>query len=169
MNVNEVISNRAIELAGGDKRSKKPVHANDHVNMSHSSSDTFPTAMFTAAATAVNEQLIPAVRQIHDAIAAKAKQFESVVKISRTHLQDAPSLTLRREMGGWANLLERDIAGIEAAVDGLYDLAIGGTAVGTGPNTHPEFAQRASAKIAELTRTAVPFASQQVCSSLGAR
>src|SRR6201999_1122764 len=124
---------------------------------SQSSNDTFPTAMYIAAATAVNEQLIPAVRQLHDAIAAKAKQFESVVKIGRTHLQDATPLTLGQEMGGWASLLERDIVRIEAAVDGLYDLAIGGTAVGTGLNTHPEFAQRASAKIAELT--GLPFRS----------
>jgi fumarate hydratase, class II len=157
MNVNEVIANRAIELAGGEKGSKKPIHPNDHVNMSQSSNDTFPTAMYIAAATAVNEQLIPAVRQLHDALAAKAMQFESVVKIGRTHLQDATPLTLGQEMGGWASLLERDIARIQAAVDGLYDLAIGGTAVGTGLNTHPEFAQRASAKIAELT--GLPFLS----------
>jgi fumarate hydratase class II len=157
MNVNEVISNRAIELAGGDKGSKKPVHPNDHVNMSQSSNDTFPTAMYVAAATAVNEQLIPAVRQLHDAIAAKAKQFESVVKVGRTHLQDATPLTLGQEMGGWASLLERDIVRIETAVDGLYDLAIGGTAVGTGLNAHPEFARRVSAKIAELT--GLPFRS----------
>ena len=157
MNVNEVISNRAIELAGGVMGSKKPIHPNDHVNMSQSSNDTFPTAMYIAAATAVNEQLIPAVRQLHDAIAAKAKQFESVVKIGRTHLQDATPLTLGQEMGGWASLLERDIARIEAAVDGLYDLAIGGTAVGTGLNAHPEFAERAAAKIAELT--GLPFRS----------
>jgi fumarate hydratase, class II len=157
MNVNEVIANRAIELAGGDKGSKKPIHPNDHVNMSQSSNDTFPTAMYVAAATAVNQQLIPAVQLLHDAIAAKAKQFESVVKIGRTHLQDATPLTFGQEMGGWASLLERDIARIEAAGDGLYDLAIGGTAVGTGLNTHPEFAQRASEKIAELT--GLPFRS----------
>jgi fumarate hydratase class II len=137
--------------------SKTPVHPNDHVNMSQSSNDTFPTAMYIAAATAVNEQLIPAVRQLHDAIAAKAKQFETVVKIGRTHLQDATPLTLGQEMGGWASLLERDIARIETAVDGLYDLAIGGTAVGTGLNAHPEFAQRASARIAALT--GLPFRS----------
>jgi fumarate hydratase class II len=157
MNVNEVISNRAIELAGGEMGSKKPIHPNDHVNMSQSSNDTFPTAMYVAAATAVKEQLIPAVQLLHNAIAAKAKEFKQVVKIGRTHLQDATPLTLGQEMGGWASLLERDIARIEAAVDGLYDLAIGGTAVGTGLNTHPEFAQRASAKIAELT--GLPFRS----------
>ncbi len=157
MNVNEVISNRAIELAGGEMGSKKPIHPNDHVNMSQSSNDTFPTAMYIAAATGVREQLIPAVRKLHDAIAAKAKQFEDVVKIGRTHLQDATPLTLGQEMGGWAALLERDIERLDTALDGLYDLAIGGTAVGTGLNTHPEFAQRAAAKIAELT--GLPFRS----------
>jgi fumarate hydratase, class II len=157
MNVNEVISNRAIEIAGGEMGSKKPVHPNDHVNMSQSSNDTFPTAMYIAAATSVNEQLIPAVRALHDAIAAKAEEFKSIVKIGRTHLQDATPLTFGQEMGGWASLLERDMTRIEAALEGLYDLAIGGTAVGTGLNTHPEFAQRASAKIAELTR--LPFRS----------
>jgi fumarate hydratase, class II len=157
MNVNEVISNRAIELAGGKMGSKNPIHPNDHVNMSQSSNDTFPTAMYIAAATAVNEQLIPAVRQLRDAIAAKAQQFASVVKIGRTHLQDATPLTLGQEMGGWASLLERDIARIEASLGGLYDLGIGGTAVGTGLNTHPEFAERAAAKIAELT--GLPFRS----------
>ena len=157
MNVNEVISNRAIEIAGGEMGSKKPIHPNDHVNMSQSSNDTFPTAMYIAAATAVNEQLIPAVQKLHDAIAAKAEEFKSIVKIGRTHLQDATPLTFGQEMGGWASLLERDIARMEAALEGLYDLAIGGTAVGTGLNTHPEFAQRASAKIAELT--GLPFRS----------
>jgi fumarate hydratase, class II len=157
MNVNEVISNRAIELAGGEMGSKKPIHPNDDVNMSQSSNDTFPTAMYIAAATAVKGQLIPAVQHLHDAIAAKAKEFESVVKIGRTHLQDATPLTLGQEMGGWASLLTRDIARMELALDGLYELAIGGTAVGTGLNTHPEFAERASAKIAELT--GLPFRS----------
>jgi fumarate hydratase class II len=157
MNVNEVISNRAIEIAGGEMGSKKPIHPNDDVNMSQSSNDTFPTAMYIAAATAVKEWLIPAVQRLHDAIAAKAKQFEDVVKIGRTHLQDATPLTLGQEMGGWANLLERDIARMDSTLDGLYELAIGGTAVGTGLNTHPEFALRASAKIAELT--GLPFRS----------
>src|SRR5690349_5844191 len=121
MNVNEVISNRAIELAGGEMGSKKPIHPNDHVNMSQSSNDTFPTAMYIAAATGVRKQLIPAVRKLHDAIAAKAKQFEDVVKIGRTHLQDATPLTLGQEMGGWAALLTRDIERLETALDGLYD------------------------------------------------
>jgi fumarate hydratase, class II len=157
MNVNEVISNRAIELAGGEKGSKKPIHPNDHVNMSQSSNDTFPTAMYIAAATSAQEQLIPAVQKLHDAIAAKSDEFKDIVKIGRTHLQDATPLTLGQEMGGWASLLHRDLARITAALDGLYDLAIGGTAVGTGLNTHPEFAKRAAAKIAELT--GLPFRS----------
>jgi fumarate hydratase class II len=157
MNVNEVISNRAIELAGGEMGSKKPVHPNDDVNMSQSSNDTFPTAMYIAAATVVKEQLIPAVRRLQEALEKKAKQFDEVVKIGRTHLQDATPLMLGQEIGGWASLLERDIARMESTLEGLYDLAIGGTAVGTGLNTHPEFAERAAKKIAELT--GLPFRS----------
>lgn len=157
MNVNEVISNRAIEIAGGEMGSKKPIHPNDDVNMSQSSNDTFPTAMYIAAATAVKERLIPAVQRLRDTVAAKAKQFEEVVKIGRTHLQDATPLTLGQEIGGWANLLDRDVVRMESTLDGLYELAIGGTAVGTGLNTHPEFAVRAAAKIAELT--GIPFRS----------
>jgi fumarate hydratase class II len=157
MNVNEVISNRAIELAGGEMGSKMPIHPNDHVNMSQSSNDTFPTAMYIASASVVKEHLIPAVQRLHDAIAAKAKQFEEIVKIGRTHLQDATPLTLGQEIGGWASLLARDIARMESTLGGLYELAIGGSAVGTGLNTHPEFAERASARIAELT--GLPFRS----------
>ncbi len=157
MNVNEVIANRAIELASGQMGSKSPIHPNDHVNMSQSSNDTFPTAMYIAAATAVNQHLIPAVKKLYDAIEAKSSEFESVVKIGRTHLQDATPLTLGQEMSGWASLLARDITRIERASDGLYDLAIGGTAVGTGLNTHPEFAQRVASKIAE--GTGLPFRS----------
>ena len=157
MNVNEVISNRAIELAGGEMGSKKPIHPNDDVNMSQSSNDTFPTAMYIAAATVVKEQLVPAVQHLRDALEKKARQFEDVVKIGRTHLQDATPLTLGQEIGGWASLLERDIARMESTVEGLYELAIGGTAVGTGLNTHPEFAERAAKKIAELT--GLPFRS----------
>jgi fumarate hydratase class II len=157
MNVNEVISNRAIEIAGGEMGSKKPIHPNDDVNMSQSSNDTFPTAMHIAAADRVKNALIPAVRGVRDAIAAKAKEFDSIVKIGRTHLQDAVPLTFGQEFGGWASLLERDIKRLEQVLEGLYDLAIGGTAVGTGLNTHPEFAERAAKKIAELT--ALPFRS----------
>jgi fumarate hydratase class II len=157
MNANEVISNRAIELAGGKLGSKKPVHPNDDVNMSQSSNDTFPTAMHIAAATQVKRELIPAVTRLRDALDAKAKEFASVVKIGRTHLMDATPLTVGQEMSGWVSLLDRDIARLEAVLPGLYDLAIGGTAVGTGLNAHPEFAERAAKKIAELT--ALPFRS----------
>ncbi|HLH08081.1 MAG TPA: class II fumarate hydratase [Terriglobales bacterium] len=157
MNVNEVISNRAIEIAGGVLGSKKPIHPNDDVNMSQSSNDTFPTAMHIAAAEQVERKLIPAVESVRDAIAAKAKEFDSIVKIGRTHLQDAVPLTVGQEFGGWASLLDRDVQRLKLVLDGLYDLAIGGTAVGTGLNTHPEFAERAAAKIAQLT--ALPFRS----------
>src|SRR5438477_785009 len=157
MNANEVISNRAIELAGGEMGSKKPIHPNDDVNMSQSSNDTFPAAMHIAAAERVKNALIPAIKSVHDAIAAKAKEFKDVVKIGRTHLQDAVPLTFGQEFGGWASLLERDIKRLEQAFEGLYDLAIGGTAVGTGLNAHPEFAERAAKKIAELT--GLPFRS----------
>jgi fumarate hydratase class II len=162
MNVNEVISNRAIEIAGGAlgremMGSKKPVHPNDHVNMSQSSNDTFPTAMHIAAAERVKKTLIPAIQTVRDAIAAKAKEFHDVVKIGRTHLQDAVPLTVGQEFGGWASLLERDIKRLEQALEGLYDLAIGGTAVGTGLNAPPEFAERAAKRIAELT--GLPFRS----------
>ena len=156
MNANEVISNRAIEIAGGEMGSKKPVHPNDDVNMSQSSNDTFPTAMHIAAAEQM-QKLIPEVRHLRDAIDAKAKEFADVVKIGRTHLQDATPLTVGQEFSGWASLLERDIERLESVMPGLYDLAIGGTAVGTGLNSHPEFAVRAAAKIAELT--GLPFKS----------
>src|SRR5246500_4725291 len=157
MNVNEVISNRAIEIAGGVLGSKKPIHPNDDVNMSQSSNDTFPAAMHIAAADRVQRALIPAIQTVHDAIAAKAKEFDSIVKIGRTHLQDAVPLTVGQEFSGWASLLERDIQRLEMALQGLFDLAIGGTAVGTGLNAHPEFAERAAKKIAELT--GLPFRS----------
>jgi fumarate hydratase class II len=154
MNANEVISNRAIEIAGGVLGSKQPVHPNDDVNMSQSSNDTFPTAMHIAAAEQLHA-LIPEVERLHDAIDAKAKEFCDVVKIGRTHLQDATPLTVGQEMSGWASLLARDVERLRLVLPGLYDLAIGGTAVGTGLNSHPEFAERAAAKIAELT--GLPF------------
>jgi fumarate hydratase class II len=157
MNVNEVIANRAIELAGGELGSKKPIHPNDDVNLSQSSNDTFPTAMHIAAAERVARALIPAVRSVRDALDAKAREFADVVKIGRTHLQDAVPLTVGQEFSGWVSLLERDITRLEQALGGLYDLAIGGTAVGTGLNAHPEFAERAAKKIAELT--GLPFRS----------
>jgi len=157
MNANEVISNRAIEIAGGAMGSKKPIHPNDDVNMSQSSNDTFPTAMHIAAASRVAEALIPSVDRLRAALDAKARQFAGVVKIGRTHLMDATPLTVGQEMSGWASLLERDIARLKEVLSGLYDLAIGGTAVGTGLNAHPEFAERASKKISELT--GLPFKS----------
>ena len=156
MNANEVISNRAIEIAGGRMGSKEPVHPNDHVNMSQSSNDTFPTAMHIAAAERMNK-LIPEVERLHAAIDAKAKEYRDVVKIGRTHLQDATPLTVGQEFSGWASLVERDIERLRMVLPGLYDLAIGGTAVGTGLNAHPEFAERAARKIAELTE--LPFKS----------
>ena len=156
MNANEVISNRAIEIAGGVIGSKKPVHPNDDVNMSQSSNDTFPTAMYIAAAEELTK-LIPAIQELHDAIDQKANEFKDVVKIGRTHLQDATPLTVGQEMSGWANLLERDIERLKLVKPGLLELAIGGTAVGTGLNSHPEFGERAAKKIAELT--GLPFKS----------
>jgi fumarate hydratase class II len=156
MNANEVISNRAIEIAGVAMGSKQPVHPNDDVNMSQSSNDTFPTAMYIAAAEQWNK-LIPEIQRVHDAIDAKAKEFKDVVKIGRTHLQDATPLTVGQEMSGWASLLDRDIERLKLARPGLLDLAIGGTAVGTGLNSHPEFGERAAKKIAELT--GLPFKS----------
>jgi fumarate hydratase class II len=157
MNVNEVISNRAIEISGGAMGSKKPIHPNDDVNMSQSSNDTFPAAMHIAAATETRQKLLPAVKKLRDALDAKAREFAGVVKIGRTHLQDATPLTVGQEFSGYVNLLDRDGGRIAMALDGLYDLAIGGTAVGTGLNAHPEFAERAAKKIAELT--SLPFRS----------
>ena len=155
MNVNEVISNRAIEIAGGDLGSKSPVHPNDHVNMSQSSNDTFPTAMHIAAAQAIVERLIPSVRALRDAIVARAEEFADIVKIGRTHLQDAVPLTLGQEFGGYAAQLDADIERLELVLPGLYELAAGGTAVGTGLNSPPGFAEGVAAKIAELT--GLPF------------
>jgi len=156
MNVNEVISNRAIELAGGEMGSKKPIHPNDHVNMSQSSNDTFPTAMHMAAAGAVVEML-PAVRKLRDALDEKARTWQSIVKVGRTHLQDATPLTLGQEFSGYVTQLDRATSAIEASLEPLYDLAIGGTAVGTGLNAHREFGERTAKKIAELT--GLPFRS----------
>jgi len=156
MNANEVISNRAIEIAGGEMGSKSPIHPNDDVNKSQSSNDTFPTAMYIAAAERLTA-LIPEVQKVSDAIKAKSREFEGVVKIGRTHLQDATPVTVSQEFNGWANLVDRDIERMRMVLPGLMDLAIGGTAVGTGLNAHPEFAERAAAKIAELT--GLPFKS----------
>ncbi len=156
MNVNEVISNRAIEIAGGEMGSKKPVHPNDHVNMSQSSNDTFPTAMHVAAAEAM-VGMLPAVEALRNALDVKAKQWSHIVKVGRTHLQDATPLTLGQEFSGYVSQLDRAMVACKEALNHLYDLAIGGTAVGTGLNAHPEFGERTAAKIAELT--GLPFRS----------
>src|SRR5438105_7014947 len=155
MNANEVISNRAIELAGGELGSKKPIHPNDDVNMSQSSNDTFPAAMHIAAAQVVVEKLLPAVRRLRDALDAKAKEFDDIVKIGRTHLQDAVPLTLGQEFSGYVAQLDQDIEWIEGALPGLFELAIGGTAVGTGLNAPRGFDRAAADKIADLT--GLPF------------
>jgi len=157
MNANEVIANRAIELAGGELGSKSPVHPNDDVNMSQSSNDTFPTAMHIAAARQLNEELLPSVRALRDALAVKAEAFGAIVKIGRTHLMDAVPLTLGQEFSGYVAQLDADLTRIEASLPDLYELALGGTAVGTGLNTLPGFAVRATRYIAELT--GLPFVS----------
>lgn len=151
MNANEVIANRAIELSGGELGSKKPIHPNDDVNMSQSSNDTFPTAMHIAAVEELTQELIPAVRLLRDALDDKAAAFADIIKIGRTHLMDAVPLTLGQEFSGYVAQLDADLARIEAVLPGLRELAIGGTAVGTGLNTHPEFAERMAAKLSELT------------------
>lgn len=157
MNVNEVIANRAIEMAGGERGSKKPVHPNDHVNMSQSSNDTFPTAMYIAAAQTLVHQLIPSVMELRNGIAKKAESFKPIIKIGRTHLQDAVPLTLGQEFSGYVAQLDMAIAAIKNTLAGLYELAVGGTAVGTGLNAHPKFAEMTAATIAKLT--SLPFVS----------
>ncbi|WP_029042310.1 class II fumarate hydratase [Cucumibacter marinus] len=151
MNVNEVISNRAIEIAGGEMGSKAPVHPNDHVNKSQSSNDTYPTAMHIAAVIAVETYLMPRVKKLRDTLAAKSEAFNDIIKIGRTHLQDATPLTLGQEISGWVVQLDNAMAAIEATLPQLRQLALGGTAVGTGLNTHPDYAVKVAAKIAELT------------------
>ncbi len=157
MNLNEVIANRAIELAGGQKGSKTPIHPNDDVNKSQSSNDTFPTAMHIAAAKMIKEKLLPEVNSLANILRKKSNEFANIVKIGRTHLMDAVPLTLGQEFSGYAEQVERGYKRIEQCLPRLYELAIGGTAVGTGLNTHPEYAQRVAKKIAELT--ALPFVS----------
>ena len=157
MNVNEVISNRAIEMAGGRMGSKTPVHPNDHVNLSQSSNDTFPTAAHIAAAQAIVHRLEPSVRALRDALAVRAEEFRDIVKIGRTHLQDAVPLTLGQEFGGYAAQLDADLVRLDATLPGLYEVAIGGTAVGTGLNAPNGFAEACAAKITELT--GLPFVS----------
>src|SRR3989449_8476159 len=155
MNVNEVISNRCCQLAGTELGSKAPVHPNDHVNMSQSSNDTFPSAMHIAAAVNVKERLIPAVKALEGAIGAKADQWADIIKIGRTHMQDATPITLGQEWSGYRGMLTDDLERIEDALHGVYRLALGGTAVGTGINAAPGFAQAAAAEIAKLTK--LPF------------
>ena len=157
MNVNEVISNRCCQLAGTALGSKTPVHPNDHVNMSQSSNDTFPSAMYIAAALGVTGRLVPAVRALHDAIAAKAEAWQDIVKIGRTHMQDATPITLGQEWSGYAGMLADDLERIDDALKGVYRLALGGTAVGTGINAAPGFAEAAAGEIAKLT--GLPFVS----------
>jgi fumarate hydratase, class II len=157
MNVNEVISNRCCQLAGTPLASKSPVHPNDHVNMAQSSNDSFPSAMYIATAINTKEKLIPAVKALHDGIAAKAEEWKGVIKIGRTHMQDATPLTLGQEWSGYAGMLQDDLERIEDALEGVYRLALGGTAVGTGINSAPGFAEAAAAEIAKLT--GLPFVS----------
>src|SRR6266851_3055933 len=155
MNVNEVISNRCCQLAGTPLGSKEPVHPNDQVNMAQSSNDTFPSAMYIAAAVNVKQRLAPAVAALRDAISAKALEWSDIVKIGRTHMQDATPLTLGQEWSGYAGMLADDLERIEAALEGVYRLALGGTAVGTGINSAPGFAEAAAAEIARFT--GLPF------------
>ncbi|GBF80723.1 class II fumarate hydratase [Aphanothece sacrum] len=157
MNANEVISNRAIELAGGILGSKEPIHPNDHVNMSQSSNDTFPTAMHIAAVEEIEHNLLPMVTKLREALTLKMVEFNPIVKIGRTHLMDAVPLTLGQEFSGYVSQLDKDIDRIKKTLPDLYELAIGGTAVGTGLNTHPEFAERVADEIAKLTD--LPFIS----------
>ena len=157
MNANEVISNRAIELAGGVMGSKSPIHPNDDVNMSQSSNDTFPTAMHIAAVLAFKQKLLPAVIALRAGLAAKMREFQDIVKIGRTHLQDAVPLTLGQEFSGYVAQLDACIVRVESVLPELYALALGGSAVGTGLNTHPEFAVKAASHIADLT--GIPFMS----------
>jgi fumarate hydratase class II len=157
MNVNEVIANRAIEMAGGERGSKDPVHPNDHVNMSQSSNDTFPTAMHIAAVLEITGRLAPAVTRLRDALDEKARAYAAVVKIGRTHLMDAVPLTLGQEFSGYVAQLDADLQRLSMSLGGLFELAAGGTAVGTGLNTHPEFGDRVAAAIAR--ETGQPFVS----------
>lgn len=155
MNTNEVIANRAIEMAGGVLGSKSPVHPNDHVNRAQSSNDTFPTAMHISSAEAITNDLIPSLRELRDSFAAKSEEWSGIVKIGRTHLMDAVPLTLGQEVSGWVAQLDADLRRIEFALEDLHELALGGTAVGTGLNTHPEFAKRVASAIA--LKTNMPF------------
>jgi fumarate hydratase, class II len=157
MNANEVIANRAIAIAGGELGSKQPIHPNDHVNLSQSSNDTFPTAMHIAAAEVMHDRLLPSVIHLKEALKAKSDAYQDIIKIGRTHLMDAVPLTLGQEFSGYGAQLESALTCLRASLPSLYELAIGGTAVGTGLNTHPEFADQAAAEIAQIT--GLPFVS----------
>lgn len=157
MNVNEVIANRAIEISGGKLGSKSPIHPNDDVNLSQSSNDVFPSAMHIASVLEIQKQLLPALRGLEEALVKKEKQFAGIIKIGRTHLQDATPLMLSQEFSGYVSLLRRSIDRIEEALGGLYDLAIGGSAVGTGMNTHKDFGKKVAEKISLWTK--LPFTS----------
>ncbi len=157
MNVNEVVANRANERLGAERGAKAPIHPNDHVNMSQSSNDTFPTAMHIAVVEEVVHRLLPSVRELRQTLALRADEFRDIVKIGRTHLQDAVPMTLGQEFGAFVAQLDQDLERLEATLPRLYELALGGTAVGTGLNTHPEFGDRSAARIAELT--GLPFIS----------
>ena len=157
MNVNEVIANRAIEITGGELGSKNPIHPNDHVNMSQSSNDAFPTAMNIAAAIAVNQRLIPKVSKLRDALQEKAQVWQDIIKIGRTHLQDAVPLSLGQEFSGYVGMLDDNLTRIQQALPGIYQLALGGTALGTGINTPAGFARKSASHIAQLT--GLPFIS----------
>ena len=156
MNINEVISNRAIEIAGGDRfAEEKPIHPNDHVNMGQSTNDTFPTAIHVATAVQIENALLPSLRRLHQALKNKSEQWDKVMKIGRTHLMDATPLRLGQEFGAFARQLELSIARTEIARDAVLELPVGGTAVGSGINTHPEFGSRVAAALQE--RTGIPF------------
>ena len=157
MNANEVISNRAIEMAGGEMGSKKPIHPNDDVNRGQSSNDTFPTAMHIAVVEELHRQLYPRVEALRETLAAKSVEFADIVKVGRTHLQDATPITLGQEVGGWVAQLDYCLAEVHSAEKGLYELAIGGTAVGTGLNAHPRFGETAATYFAQ--ETGFPFVS----------
>ena len=159
MNANEVVANRAIEISGGKLGSKSPVHPNDHVNKAQSSNDTFPTAMHIAAAEEIQHQLIPSVMKLRHSLAEKEAEFSDIVKIGRTHLMDAVPLTLGQEFGAYVSMLDADLIRIQTALNDLYELALGGTAVGTGLNTHPDFAEIVAGKISE--KTGLPFISAE--------
>ena len=162
MNTNEVVANRAIELLGGELGSKDPVHPNDHVNRSQSSNDTFPTAMHIAAAEEIHHRLIPALQTLRNALNDKAEAFKDIIKIGRTHLQDATPLTLGQEFSGYVQMIDYGVEGLEGELPSLYELAQGGTAVGTGLNAKPGFAEKFAEEVAAYTGLPFVYGAQQV-------